>query len=82
VWIRALLAKTHAEVRMNAYVPHMTLGLYADHYETAVVEERICSFGASWPIPHVVDQVHLTTYSACEIAGQLTVKHKIDLDGG
>lgn len=80
--IRALLAKTHTEVRMDPYVPHVTLGLYADHYEAAVMEERICSFGASSPIPHLVDQIHLSTYAACEIAGPLTAKHKVDFDSG
>jgi len=78
--VRAVLSRTHSEVGMGAYVPHVTLGLYADHYETTVVTEKISSFGDVLPIAQSVDQIQLTTYSALEIAGPLAVKYRVNLD--
>jgi 2'-5' RNA ligase len=78
--IRDILAITHSEIRTGEYVPHLTLGLYSDHFETSEVAQTVSSFGPAFPITHFVDEISLITYSAFEIAGPLEVKYRIALE--
>ena len=77
--MRNLLSSTHLEIRKEAYVPHLTLGLYSGCFETESVAKKVSSFGFAQPIRHPVEQVRLVTYSAFEIAGPLTVNCAVDL---
>lgn len=79
--IRNVLSNTHSEIREGVYVPHLTLGLYTDEFDIRLVAERISSFGPAPPIPQFVDRINLSTYSAWEIAGPLTVRRSVDLTG-
>ncbi len=78
--IRDVLSITHSEIRTGEYVPHLTLGLYSDHFETAEVAQSVSSFGPAFPITHFVNEISLITYSAFEIAGPLEVKYRIALE--
>lgn len=77
--VRDVLSNTRSEIREEEYIPHLTLGLYSEHFETADVAERISSFDTASPIMCWVDEISLATYSASEIAGPLSVEHKVHL---
>ncbi len=77
--IRHVLSSTHSEIRGTEYLPHLTLGLYSNPFETAVVAERISSFGAAPPLTHLVDKISLSAYSASEIAGPLAARYEVVL---
>lgn len=72
--IRSLLSGTRSEFRETEYVPHLTLGLYADHFETKTVVDKMSSFCLDSPITHLVDEISFATYSARRVAGPLSVK--------
>ncbi|MFO7838087.1 MAG: 2'-5' RNA ligase family protein [Desulfosalsimonadaceae bacterium] len=77
--VRKVLSRTHSEIRAEDYLPHLTLGLYADRFDTKMVAEKMASFRPASPVSCFVDAVSLTTYSAPEIAGPLTIQHTIGL---
>jgi 2'-5' RNA ligase len=69
--IRNVLSSTHSEIRETGYVPHVTLGLYSGRFARKMVAERISSLCPESRIIYWVDEIHLMTYSAFEIAGPL-----------
>jgi len=79
--LRSIFSRTCSEIRQEPYLPHLTLGLYADRFDTRIVAERMALLRNAPPVPCLVDAVRLTTYSAAEIAGPLTVQHTIGLSG-
>ena len=77
--IRNVLSSTHAEIREAAYVPHVTLGLYKDRFARKMVAERVSVLSPESRIIYWVDEIHLMTYSALEIAGPLKRHRTIQL---
>lgn len=77
--IRRILSSTHSEIRMSPYIPHVTLGLYAGSFKNSVLAEKLASFQDTHMIPQRVKEIRLSTYSAQEIAGPLTVCDTIRL---
>ena len=78
--IRNVLSGTRSEIREGDYIPHLTLGLYSDHFNTKMVADTMSSFCPDSLITHSVDEISLTAYSARKIAGPLAVKCVVDLD--
>lgn len=78
--LRQVLSKTHTEIRMAPYVPHLTIGVYADAFDTRILAHQIAAFGHHAPLCQPVTQLRLTTYRAAEIAGPLTAAYTVDLD--
>jgi len=69
--IRDVLSSTHSEIREAPYVPHVTLGLYKGRFAGMSVAERVSLLSTESRITYWVDEIHLMTYSAFEIAGPL-----------
>lgn len=80
--IREVFLSGSPEIREDAYIPHLTLGLYGDYFEAKTVAEKISSFPRNQRIEYFVDEIRLMTYSAFEIAGPLTTEYSIHLEGG
>ncbi len=53
------------------YVPHVTVGLYAEAWPTASVSKVLDAFSLHHVTNHLVSQVSLMCYSADEIGGKL-----------
>jgi hypothetical protein len=77
--IRNVLSSTYSEIRNSAYVPHLTLGLYAGSFETKAVAQKIAAFPPGPPLAYQVTELALTTYSASKIAGPLAAKYTVAL---
>jgi len=69
--IRDVLSSMHSEIREAAYVPHVTLGLYSGRFAKKRVVERVSLLSTESRITYWVDEIHLMTYWAFEIAGPL-----------
>jgi len=80
--IRGKLARSHNEIRMSPFVPHLTLGLYASDFEPAVVAGSMNSLPTGPRITYHVEVLSLSTYVAWEIAGPLTQVHAVPLGTG
>jgi len=78
--IRNILSETHSEIRMNPYIPHVTLGLYAGSFENGLLVEKTASFQDTPLIRQQVRNIRLSTYSAQEMAGPLAVHDTVTLD--
>ena len=60
------------------YVPHVTVGLYDDHYCTHSVSARLAGFTHTAP-PLRVSELQFCTYETHDIKGALSVRHRIRL---
>lgn len=78
--IRNVFTGIRSDIREEEYIPHLTLGLYSDHFDTRMVAEKMSSFCPDSLITHCVDEISLTAYSARTIAGPLAVKYAVDLE--
>ena len=66
----------------GAYVPHVTVGLYADAWPCAQVAERFALLADAPPLPFAVRRLHLLGYEAAEIGGALFTLAEYDLHSG
>ena len=66
----------------GAYVPHVTVGLYADAWPCAQVAERFALLADAPPLPFAVRRLHLLGYEAAEIGGALFTLAEYDLASG
>ena len=77
--LRACLA-SHGRYRLDgAFVPHVTVGLYADVWPLAEVRSRLAAFEPAAPVPCRVGRVSLMSYVPGEIGGPLTCIGDFDL---
>ena len=74
--LREVLADGVREFRTAPYTPHLTVGQYADKFESKGVTRRLAEFPAD-PIKWKVAQITFATYRADEIAGRLTNLYQI-----
>ena len=66
----------------GAYVPHVTVGLYADAWPCAQVAERFALLADAPPLVLSVRRLHLLGYEAAEIGGALFTLAEYDLASG
>ena len=78
--IRRILSAACSELRWSAYVPHVTLGLYKDRFDTRSLAARFSAFAAAERLRVRIDKIWLATYTADVIGGQLKMKHRIALE--
>ena len=77
--LRACLA-SHGRYRLDGpFVPHVTVGLYADVWPLAEVRSRLAAFEPAAPVPCRVGRVSLMSYVPGEIGGPLTCIGDFDL---
>ena len=76
--LRQVLLKGAREFRTTVYTPHLTVGLYADAFPSAVVTRRLATFKESL-IRWRVEQITLATYEANSIAGELRYGNTVNL---
>lgn len=71
--LAALRACLHADTLhpQGEYVPHVTVGLYADALPTAAVAARFDHFAPTAPLHCAVERISLMGYAAAEIGGAL-----------
>ena len=71
--LAALRACLHAHTPhpQGEYVPHVTVGLYADAHPTATVAARFDAFAPGPPLHCAVERIALMGYAAAEIGGAL-----------
>ena len=69
--LRACVADPHRHGAADGYVPHVTVGLYADAWPLAAVRSRLahCEVGAVLRV--TVSGISLLSYAASEIGGPL-----------
>jgi len=79
--VRSVLELAGMEIERGAYVPHVTVGLYAGAFRSDIVLKRIASF-APEPCTLRVDRITFATYRAGEMYGALTRTHEIVLHPG
>lgn len=81
--LRALLAGSVFDLPAQAYVPHVTVGLYADAWPSAAVAARLAA-GDGWPLwRERIARVSLMAYCPRAIGGELRRIAEVDLaDGG
>ena len=72
--IRGVLSRESLDSRDGGYVPHVTVGLYSNRFDTRTVSERISFFDPLPPITHRVAEIGLATYAADEICGPLSMR--------
>ncbi|MBA2882514.1 2'-5' RNA ligase [Desulfosalsimonas propionicica] len=77
--IRRILTNSFCEDRTRAYVPHLTIGLYAGAFNTRDVAEKMAAFQTKDRISCLVDKITLSTYWPLEIAGPLSAQQEIQL---
>ncbi len=78
--LREILACSAREFRIAPYRPHLTLGLYADAFDSREVIDHLTEFPSN-PISWKVESITLATYRAQEIARPLTYQHEVSLKG-
>ena len=70
--VRRCLA-VDGENRLNGdYVPHVTVGLYADAFPARAVLARLAACSAEEPLWCLVERISLMSYEPAEIGGRLT----------
>jgi len=74
--LHEMLARGGREFRTAPYRPHLTLGLYADAFDSREVTGHFEEFPPA-PIRLKVEGITLATYRAQEIAGPLTYRHEV-----
>jgi 2'-5' RNA ligase len=76
--VRTVLSRSMDEVGRTTYTPHLTVGLYAGAFPSAVVLERISSFPRT-PVVIKSDRIIFATYEARATAGALTSYYELAL---
>lgn len=64
------------------YVPHVTVGLYADAWSSAEVADRFAQVPAVPRLHHRVTHLSLLSYTAAQIGGALCTLAKYELETG
>ena len=77
--LRKILATGAPEFRTAPYIPHLTIGLYAESFSGQEVLERMAVF-SSEPVRWQVERVSLATYRAEEFAGRLRFERDIKIN--
>lgn len=70
--LRGCLAGPAGHRLEGRFVPHVTVGLYADAWPAQAVLERLQSYAAVEPLCCRIERVSLMSYQPAEIAGPLT----------
>jgi 2'-5' RNA ligase len=70
--LRACLVGSAGQGGADDYVPHMTVGLYADAWPMAVVQARLRQCALPLPVRVPVSGMRLLSYAAAEIGGPLS----------
>ncbi len=79
--LAALRACLHADTPhpQGEYVPHVTVGLYADALPTATVAARFDGFAPAATLRCTIERIALMGYAAAEIGGALSTLAEWDL---
>lgn len=77
--LRKILATGAPEFRTAPYIPHLTIGLYAESFSGQEVLERMAVF-SSEPVRLQVERITLATYRAEEFAGRLRFERDIEIN--
>lgn len=83
--LRRALRRGHAppgDHPENAYVPHVTVGLYAGAWPTAAVCARLDAHPAAPPLACRIQRLSLMHYAARDIGGPLALLADYDLASG
>jgi len=80
--LRRCLARDPLDRGTAHYVPHVTVGLYADDWPTARVQPRLDAFSAGAPLRLRVATISLLSYQAADIGGPLTCLAEYTLADG
>ena len=76
--VRSVLASAGTEIERSEYIPHVTVGLYADAFPSDLVAKRIASFSQE-PCTLKVDRITFATFRAAEMYGTLSRRQEIAL---
>ena len=79
--IRSILAMISAEDSPAAYMPHITLGLYHDAFDTSQVAKHLRDFRAVETRPFAVAELTFCSYETRNIQGPLAVLKRVTLSG-
>jgi 2'-5' RNA ligase len=79
--LRACLHKGGSIAAADDYVPHVTVGLYADTWPLASVQARLKRCALPEPVRVLVRGVSLLSYQAAEIGGALSCLASYTFDG-
>jgi hypothetical protein len=76
------MAKKDLQGMPDSYVPHVTVGLYADAWPLAMVQARLSRCVLPEPQRVSVTGLSLLSYAAAEIGGPLTCLARYGFDSG
>lgn len=62
------------------YVPHVTVGLYADAWPAQIVSNHLDNFQKNCVISYLVNKISLMSYAASEVGGKLITIADYDLE--
>ncbi len=79
--LRACLTAKGAQAASGDYVPHVTLGLYADAWPLAAVQARLRRCVLPEPVRVPVHGISLLSYQAADIGGVLSCLASYPFDG-
>jgi 2'-5' RNA ligase len=79
--LRACFEKRGTHSVANHYVPHITVGLYADAWPLTAVQARLKNCGLPEPVRVLVRGISLLSYQAAVIGGPLTCLASYAFDG-
>lgn len=77
--LRACLASDGKYRLDGIFVPHVTVGLYADAWPLAEVQTRVAAFEPDRPVRFRVGRISLMSYAPGEVGGPLTCNGEFDL---
>ena len=80
--LRACMAKKDLQGMPDSYVPHVTVGLYANAWPLAMVQARLNRCVLPEPVRVPVTGLSLLSYAAAEIGGPLTCLARYGFDSG
>ena len=76
--IRATLYALRYEVRTSHYIPHVTLGIYRDHFSTAHIASLMEQI-EPLDVAITIDRLKLMSYSSADIGSSLRLEHELTL---
>lgn len=79
--LHACLAGGPMDPPAHAYVPHLTVGLYAGAWPTVEIDRRLDTYAAS-PLRLRIERLSLLGYAAAEVGGPLTRLADYELSDG
>ena len=80
--VRACLTARGAQAASGDYVPHVTVGLYADAWPLAAVQARLKDCVLPEPVRVPVRGISLLSYQAADIGGALSCLASYPFDSG